>query len=819
MTLTTVFPCSSRMALLLRRATEACWLAVAGLLPLFFLGNVMRPFYPPKSMLLQFLVVVMLAMLAARWLIEGRGGTVTDVRGFLRNRMHLAALVFALIAVVATVMSLSPALSIVGSVNRRQGLLTILSWIAVFLVIATQLRTYSQLRRLILTVLASSGLVSIIGIVEHYVPAFSSWFLSTTYTPRVASTTGNQLSLSAYLAMAIPFTLASGVFIWMHRGQLARSRAMLAAIAVLLALQAWCLVLSIYSFVLFLYLVPGALFMAVFALLLLQRRSVTFAALAVLAAVVVAGAAIVLPQWRNAVEGTSPYPPGTPLPADTEERLHGTLYGRARYWVYALDVLPQSVSNPQPGDSAPVLRPLIGYGPETYFLSTQRHIPPEYRTAQIQGASFRDRPHNHFMYLALTTGILGLAAWLVLVVGCGMVLYRLLRKTGPPLASTLFGLAAGCAVAGFLAHAVFNPIAITEEGLLWTSFALIPAIASLRGTPAPANGAGTGAGATCTSSSRLRTFIACILVVGAVVGGILAVRNPILGEKALRDAVMMSGADNPNAVFMYSRATELQPMEPSYWGALGGYAHSVALTAPDETKATVLELSHIALRQARDHEPLFAFWHYQLGDSLLYAHSSINMVPLDNALESYHRALELYPNNAVLSGRVALTHMVGGDYDAAAAALQRSSEYDPNWSRTPHLKAALTALDGRGDVATQSLIAHIHVSPRELRTFTQLAAEQLHTYALLDRVADEMLPYLDEGGEDYAALALRGAVLALTHKPDEAAPLLSAAITMAPEDAATQIMNTADYLAGLVPGLRQALATSQAALCLCPPYA
>ncbi len=42
---------------------------------------------------------------------------------------------------------------------------------------------------------------------------------------------------------------------------------------------------------------------------------------------------------------------------------------------------------------------------------------------------------------------------------------------------------------------------------------------------------------------------------------------------------------------------------------------------------------------------------------------------------------------------------------------------------------------------------------------------------------------------------------------------------MAPEDEATQIMNTADYLAGLVPGLRQALATSQAALCLCPPYA
>lgn len=810
---------ANRISLLLHRLTEACWLAVAGLLPLFFLNNVMRPFYPPKSFLLQFLVLLMLAALIGRWLVEGRGGSAAGVRAFIRQRIHLAAVVFAVIATVSAIMSLSPALSILGSVNRRQGLLTILSWLVVFLVLATQLRTRAQVRRLVITILVSSGLVSVIGIVEHYVPSFAPWFMSIPHSPRVSATTGNQLSLSAYLAMAIPFTLASGVFGWMHRGQLARRRAVLAPIAVLLALQMWCLVLSIYSFVLLLYLVPGALFIAVLALLLLRRRSVTFAALVVLAVVVVAGAAIVLPQWRNAVAGTPPYPPGTPLPADTEERLHGTLYGRARYWVYALDVLPQSVSSPQPGDSSPVIRPLIGYGPETYYLSTQRYLPPEYRTNQIQGASFRDRPHNHYLYLALTTGVLGLGAWLALVASCGMILYRLLRRRGPPSGAALFALAAGCAVAGFLSHAVFNPVAITEEGLLWTSLALIPAIASLRATPAATRAEGTGESTTCAPSSRLRTFIACVLVLGAVAGGILAVRNPIMAEKTMRDATVLANAGHPDAVFVYSRATDLQPQQPTYWAELGGYAHNVTLSAPEETKHTVLELSQIAFRQARDTEPLFVFWHLNLGDALLYAHASIDMVPVDDAMESYERAMELYPGSAVLAGRVAIARMIAGDYSAADLALQRASEYDPNWNRLPHLQASLAALDGHGDTAADSLISLIQDSPRELRTFTQVATQQLHTYRLMEPVAAEMLPHLEAESEDYAELGLRGVLLALTGDLEGAATALSAAMVAAPEEAAPATMDAADHLARIVPGLREALIASQSALCLCPPYA
>jgi tetratricopeptide (TPR) repeat protein len=788
----------------LTRLLEGCWLAVVGLLPLFFIPGLLRPFYPPKAMLLQVLALVMLATVISRWLAEGRGVTGADVRALLRSRVHLAAIVFALVALIATLMSLSPWTSLVGSVNRRQGLLTILSWVVFFMVLSTNLRTSAQLKRLIIVLLVSSGLVSIIGIIEHYVPSFSHWFLSTSYTQRSAATTGNGLSLSGYLGMSIPFTIATGVMVYRRMGRLRRPGLMLALLGALLAAQLWCLVLSIYSFVLLLYLVPAALFVALFALLALRRRAVSLTALALLAAVIIAGGVIVLPQWQNAAAGTPPHAPGTPLPADTPERLTGTLYGRARYWVYAMDVLPQAVSDPQPGDSAPILRPLIGYGPETYTLVTQRHFPPEYVSAQTNAAAFRDRAHNHFIYLAITTGFLGLAAWLVLVAGCGVLLYRTVRRAGPSSATGLYGLAAGCAIAGFLAHGVFNPIALTEEALVWMCLALAPTLAALHdgrttdpdvhGQPGPVS-----------TPPRYRTAFALLLVVVAVAGGAMSARNPLLAEAAMRDAIVMSASGNPNTVFMYSQATNLQPREPTYWGALGAYAHSIALRAQGEAKATILELSLIALRQARDNEPLLAFWHYQLGDALLYAASSTGQSTAAEAVESYERALELSPRNAVIAGRLAVAHMVAGDLSPAAHTLSWAAQYDPEWSRTDHLKVAFTALTGNGDMAAQALLSLVRESPAQLGTFAHVAASQLLAYGLVEPMSAAMQPALEAQSQDYASLSVRGILTALAGDPADAADLLTSAIESAPAEATVAVQNATRYLVSFVPGLADAL--------------
>jgi tetratricopeptide (TPR) repeat protein len=773
------------------------------LVPLFFIPGLLRPFYPPKAMLLQFLALVMVAAVVARWLLEGRGMAGTDVRSFLRSRIHVIAVAFGAVIVIATVMSLSPYTSLVGSVNRRQGMLTILSLLAVFLVLSTHLRTRAQVTRFVAVLLLSSGIMSLIGIVEHYFPSFSHWFLSTTYTPRVAATTGNSLSLSGYLGMAIPFTLATGALFYRRRAGLRRSGLMLAALVGLLTVQLWCLVLSIYSFVLLLYLVPGALFVAVHTMLGIRHRLVNLVAIGVLTALVIGGTAIVLPQWQNALHGTPPPEAAMRPQSGTPERLPATLYGRARYWVYAMDVLPQAISDPQSGDEAPVLRPVIGYGPETYTMVTQKHFPPEYASGQTHGASFRDRAHNHYLYLSITTGVLGLALWLALVAGCGVILYRLLRRNGTASPPMLFALAAGCGVAGFLAHSMFNPVALAEELLFWPCLGLIPALAVLQNRRTDTTDL-HGQPDSRPTPPPFRTAFAVLLVLVAVAGGVMSARNPLMAEVAMRDAIVMSASDDPNTVFMYSRATELQPHESTYWGALGGYAHSIALRAQGEAKATILELSLIALRQARDNEPLLAFWHYQLGDALLYAASSTGQVTVDDAVESYQRALELSPRNAVLANRIAVAYLADGDWGGAALALHDASQFDPAWTQTLHLQTALAALEGDALLATQPLLNLIRERPVELHTFARVAATRLLAYGLLEPMANVMLPALEQE-HDWAGLGLRGALTAMTGDPDEAAALLTTARETAQPNEVEAVQNLTKYLASIVPGLLDAL--------------
>jgi len=776
--------CHSQPAAALSRLTEGLWLAIIALVPLFFLPFCLRSFYPPKAMLLQVLALLLLTTAAGTWLLNPQQRTsARSLRRMLPTGLHRAVAAFAVAAIIATALSLTPWISIYGSINRRQGMLTILSWVAVFLVMAGHLRSRAQMKRLVAVVLVSSGVVAVIGIFEHYIPSFSPWFFSSSYQPRVSSTTGNALSLSGYLGMAMPLTLAAGVYLHQRRAALRQPRAILFSLGLLLVLQLWSLVLSIYSFVILLYLLPAALFLALLAVLGLRQRIVIIGTLGLLIAVVVAGSVIVLPEWHNAVQGTAPYERGTSLERGTYERLHSTLYGRARYWVYAVNLLPGAISNPQPGDRVPLLRPLIGYGPETYVITTQKHYPPEYRSASTSGANLRDRPHNHFIYLAATTGLLGLGAFLAMIGAFAVLLKRLLRSVGVMSRPGLFGLAASCGVAGFLAHGVFNPIAISETTLLWTYLALVPALSGLHsaceGKPEQ-NGAETGdSGDTALGhAGRGRMAIVCVLLCAALLAGVLPAIRSIKAEHALTVATTMSGHGNPGAVFMFSRATELQPRESVYWGALGAHAHSIALIAPDDLKADILELSIIALTQARDNNPLLAFWHYE-------------------------RALELSPQNAVLANRMAVAHMAGGDLAAASKALDKAQQYDPMWSRTDHLRIALTALEGNGAKAADVLIETISESPGELLTFARVSASQIRTYGLFDEVADTLQPALEEMDESFAVLSARAVVLTLEERHDEAVTLFEQAATAAgTEQELDAVEDTLSYLAGFTPEVR-----------------
>ena len=98
-----------------------------------------------------------------------------------------------------------PYKSLWGNLAGTVGLLTNMSWILFFIIVALKMRRRSQLFRALYVLLISSGLVSIIGILQFIDPHVLPWF---NFQGRAFSTDGNPLSLSAFIAMILPITLA-----------------------------------------------------------------------------------------------------------------------------------------------------------------------------------------------------------------------------------------------------------------------------------------------------------------------------------------------------------------------------------------------------------------------------------------------------------------------------------------------------------------------------------------------------------------------------------------------------------------------------------
>lgn len=229
-----------------KRALELSWLAVIFLIPLFFNPTSHQAFYFNKALLLQFLVMVMLASFVADWIYSSTDRHRLKWRDILNSPLHLSILVFGLLAIMSTVASITPAISFWGSWARKSGLLTLICWILFFLIVAQQLRHKAQLLRALYALLLSSAIVSILGILEHFFPAISYNLFHCAYASRVSSTTGNANSLSVFLAMVMPLTMAFMVRSWERRKEGKNTR-ILVALSTLLVLQFWCLCLAQYS--------------------------------------------------------------------------------------------------------------------------------------------------------------------------------------------------------------------------------------------------------------------------------------------------------------------------------------------------------------------------------------------------------------------------------------------------------------------------------------------------------------------------------------------------------------------------------------------
>ena len=412
---------------------EAAWLAAVLVVPVFFNVYSSRIFEPDKITLLRTLALV----IAAAWLVK-----VLDEGGFRWERVQpgdswlksmlgipLVLPITALVVVylISTLFSVNARVSFFGSYQRLQGTYTTLAYIVIFAAMVGNLRRREQFERLVTAVILSSLPVSLYGVLQRYQIDPVPW--GGDVSRRIAANMGNSIFVAAYLIMVFPLTLhriiESFSAILGERGPLAANFARSTTYVFIAALQMVALYLT-GSRGPWLGWLASMLFMSIMLSLIWRKRWMTFGIVGI--AVLATGSLVLLNVPDGPLERVRALPGVGRLGQllDAESRT-----GRVRtlIWQGAAElVLPHEPLDYPDGsqDAFNLIRPLVGYGPESMYLAYNAFYPPELTQVEKRNAT-PDRSHNETWDVLVRTGVLGLVVYLALF---GSVFYYGLRWLG-----------------------------------------------------------------------------------------------------------------------------------------------------------------------------------------------------------------------------------------------------------------------------------------------------------------------------------------------------------------------------------------------------
>ena len=400
---------STRLSRWCDRVLEAGWLMAAVIAPLFFNIYTSRVFEPDKLTLVRSIALVM----AAAWMIKlveawGQRIPLTQALGFSgRTPLVLPALASAVVYLISSVLSLVPYTSFFGSYQRLQGAYSWLAYLVIFFSLLGALRTRAQFERLALTMVLTSLPVAVYGLIQRYRLDPLPW--GGDVTSRVASHMGNAIFVAAYLIMAFMFTLGrlAETFHSILTAEPPRnSDVARGALYVFIATVQAATIYFSFSRGPWLGLMGGLFLFLVLWLVIRRQRKGLFAVLGLSALGFLFLILLNIPNGPLEPLRGSPYIGRLGHIFETET---GTGKVRVLIWQGALRlVLPhEPIQDPQGRpDPFHLLRPFIGYGPESMYVAYNRFYPPELAHYEARNAS-PDRSHNETFDALVHTGLLG----------------------------------------------------------------------------------------------------------------------------------------------------------------------------------------------------------------------------------------------------------------------------------------------------------------------------------------------------------------------------------------------------------------------------
>jgi O-antigen ligase len=397
---------ATKLTVFCDKLIEAGWLAAIIVVPLRFNIYLEQVSQMSKVCLLRAIALLMvwawvIKMVEQQKSAKGQGtgmALVQRVQNFLVVPFVLPTVALVGIYLLTSFTSVWPRVSFWGSYRRFQGTYTMLSYIAIFFLIGQTLRTWEQVERLVTVILLTSLPVVLYGLFQHY--GFDPIPWGQDIAGRVVSSVGNAISVGAYLIMVIPLTIRQ---LWVsfsrfrasHKERAVHLISTMLYLLVLLT-QLLCMLFT-QSRGPFLGLVGGLFFFFLSWAIIRGERGL---GLTVISLAILLGLFLIVLNLPN-----------TPLNALQKfpfiERLSRIVGGesfqfRAVFWEIAVQM---SLAQP--------VRTILGYGPETMAVAHYPFVSPELMDL-AENLRAVDRCHNVTLDTLVTTGLVGLLAYLFL---------------------------------------------------------------------------------------------------------------------------------------------------------------------------------------------------------------------------------------------------------------------------------------------------------------------------------------------------------------------------------------------------------------------
>jgi tetratricopeptide (TPR) repeat protein len=400
---------------------ESAWLAAVILVPLFFNIFSSRIFEPDKITLLRSLAL--LTLLA--WIVKliDQGGIQWDrlkpqnsARELFRKIPILIPVAgLGVIYVISTIFSVVPRTSLLGSYQRLQGTYTTFSYLVIFAAMIANLRKRTQVERLITLMILVSLPIALYGVLQKYQIDPVPWGGNT--SRRIAANMGNSIFVAAFLIMVLP--LALGRIVQSFGAILKAEEGLLAHVA---RATGYVFISALLLIAIYLSgsrgpalgLMAGLFFLALLLSLHWRKRWMTFS---ILGGALALGVFLLVFNIPNGpLEGLRQQPAigrfGKLLDPESN-----TALVRQYIWEGAAKLVAPHEPLEYPDgsqDKFNILRPLIGYGPESMYVAYNPFYVPDLAHVEKRNAS-PDRSHNETWDSLVITGGIGLLAYLSLI--------------------------------------------------------------------------------------------------------------------------------------------------------------------------------------------------------------------------------------------------------------------------------------------------------------------------------------------------------------------------------------------------------------------